>query len=310
MSQLEDTTASGPAGHRLPTELYRHIFQHVTSMHDLCNLSVVSRDLQGEAEFFIYRSIQSSRRAHTEYMCDLITSSPHRHMLVRSLHISNDENELRISEARDRDYWERIARLLHDLPCLEELKIHDDMAVPTGNKNAWVLARCTFSLRHFDSDFVFDEHLLAFLRSQRSLERLYWTESFSDDGSARALNDMNVIGEDEELALAPSMSLLNTNSSRFALKCMPTSTLSHVWIMGACAYEDDAWMQYMDRFVAGGGAKALKSLRMNLPYRKRALIAVLSSLAKGAPGLRSLGFIPFFNASVGPERSRCSMSIS
>lgn len=290
--------ASESSGPRLPTELYRHIFQYVTSKRDLCSLSVLSRDLQCEAEFFIYRSIESSRRAHTEYLCDLITSSPHRHMLVRSLRISNDDAGTRVSETKDHEYWERIARLLHDLPCLEELKIHDDMSVPTGNKNAWVLARSTFSLQHFDADFVFDESLLAFLRSQRSLERLYWTESFSDDDSAKALAEMDIAGPLPGSKLSPSVSILNTNSPRFALKCIPAATLSHIWICGPCAHEDDGWASYIERFVGSGGAKGLKSLRMNFPYRKRTLISVLAALVKGAPELRSLGFVPFFNASV------------
>ncbi|GJE92962.1 hypothetical protein PsYK624_091210 [Phanerochaete sordida] len=294
MAQPQGHTST-TSGLQLPIELYRHIFQHVHSKRDLCNLSVMSRSLQCEAEFFIYHTIESSRRAHTEYMCDLITSSPHRHMLVRSLSISNDDTGTRVSEARDREYWERIARLLHDLPCLESLKIHDDMAVPTGNKNAWVLARGTFALRHFDSDFVFDAGLLTFLRAQRSLERLYWTESFSDDDSARALADVDLAHPDS--TLAPSVSVLNTNSPRFALKCIPAATLSHLWICGPCAHEDDGWTSYIEQFVVSGGARSLRSLRLNLPYRKRTLISVLGALAKAAPDLRSLGFVPFFHAS-------------
>lgn len=303
-THIQDAPASDVVATRLPSELYRSIFQYVSSMHDLCSLSVVCRELQGEAEFFIYRSVESSRRAHTEYLCDLITSSPHRHLLVRSLRISNDDAGTPVSEARNRDYWDRIARLLHDLPCLEELKIHDDMSVPTGNSNAWVLARCTFSLRHFESDFVFDEKLLAFLRSQRSLEGLYWTESFSDDSCVKALDDMTLVGEDEDSRLAPTLSLLYTNSARFVLKCMPTATLSHVWICGPCAHEHDAWMGYVEKFVADGGARNLRSLRLNLPYRKWTLISILASLAEGAPELRSLGFIPFFNSVV--NISSCS----
>lgn len=277
-------------------ELFRDILSYVPSMRDLCTLSVVSRDLQGEAEFFIYRTIQSTNRAHTEFLCDIVTSSPHRHMLVRSLSICNDDwDGAPISPARDRDYWERIARLLHDLPYLEELKIHD-VAMQTGNRNAWVLSRSTFSLRQFDSDFVFDECLLSFLRSQRQLKRLYWTESFSDDDSSRTLDDMNVLEKDG--GLGSSISLLNTNSPRFALKCIRGATLSHLWICGPCAHEDEGWFRYMDNFVAGDGSRNLISLRMNFPYRKRTLIAVLWTLAKTTPDIRSLGFLPFFTFQV------------
>ncbi|KIP05978.1 hypothetical protein PHLGIDRAFT_480429 [Phlebiopsis gigantea 11061_1 CR5-6] len=296
-SQMIQAMATDAPGPHLPTELYRHIFLHVPSMRDLCSLSVVCHSMQGEAEFFIYRSVKSSRRSHTEYLCDLITSSPHRHMLVRSLQISNEDTELHLSEARNQEYWERIARLLHDLPRLEVLKISNDMSAPTGNKNAWVLSGCTFSLRHFDSDFVFDAHLLYFLRSQRALETLYWTECFSDDESAEALDRMNIVEPGYSTNLASSMSLLNTNSPRFALKCIPNATLSHIWICGPCAHEDDSWTSYIERFVRGGGAGSLRSLRMNMPYSKGTLVRVLNHLVKGSPELRSLGFIPFFNAS-------------
>lgn len=217
-------------------------------------------------------------------------------MLVRSLSISNDDwDGAPISPARDRDYWERVARLLHDLPYLLELKIHDGV-MPTGNKNAWVLSSSTFSLQHFDSDFVFDRFLLVFLRSQRHLKRLYWTESFSDEESDKVLDGMNMSETGEELY--GSVSLLNTNSPRFALQCIRNSSLSHVWICGPCAHEDDSWIRYMDNFVAARGIKSLQSLRMNLPYRKRTLIAVLWTLAKTTPDLCSLGFLPFFTLQV------------
>lgn len=278
----------------LPTELYREVFSYVSSMRDLCNLSVLCHDLQPEAEFFIYRTVQSDNRTHTEYLCDIITSSPHRHMLVRSLSISHDEwGAAPISAARDREFWDRVARLLHDLPYLEELKIHD-MAMKHGNTNSWVLSRATFTLHQFDCDFVFDDHLAAFLYSQRQLKRLYWAESCVDENSRRALEDMDA----HAASLGPCLSLLNTNSARFAVKCMKQAPLSHIWVSGPCAYEDDGWMRYMEEFVANGGTSSLLSLRLNFPYRKRTLIALLWALAKTTPNLRSLGFLPLFTHQV------------
>lgn len=286
---------SEPPMRTLPLELYRDIFRYVPSMRDLCNMSILCRELQPEAEFFIYRTVHSTSRSQTEYLSDIITSSAHRHMLVRSLSISHDGwKGSPISAARDQEYWERIARLLHDLPYLQDLKIHD-MAMQHGNPNAWVLSRALFSLVQFDSDFVLDERLTSFLRAQRQLKRLYWTENYADDDSRRTLDEMSAVEGD---ALNSSVTLLNTNSPRFALRCMRNAKLSHVWICGPCAYEDEGWVRYLERFVADGSAAALLSLRLNLPYRMRTVVTILSILAKATPNMRSLGFLPFFTFTV------------
>ena len=278
--------------HRLsydvPTELYREILQYVTSKRDLCNLSVTSRALQPEAEYFIYRSIESTRRPRTIYLCDLISSSPRLHTLVRSLSICNEGEEA--TAAQSKEYWDRVARLLRDLPNLEELKLHDNMA--NGNTNAWVLSHCTFSLHKFDCDFAFDEILLNFLRSQHNLRRLYWTESYSDDKSARALGELDVA----DAAAVPPISELMTNSPRFALKFMPAPTLTHVWVCGPCGYENDGWVRYVEEFCVS--AKSLLSLRMNFPHGRRTLVTLLNAIADNAPELRSLGFVPYFDKQV------------
>jgi hypothetical protein len=195
-----------------------------------------------------------------------------------------------MSTARDREYWERVARLLHDVPYLEDLKIHD-ATMQHGNPNAWVLSAASFHLHQFDSDFVFDAHLASFLRTQHQLRRLYWTESYADDESRKALHEIEATSGE---ILGPSLTLLNTNSSQFALSCVRHAKLTHVWVCGPCAYEDDGWVRYMDEFVAGVNTANLVSLRLNLPYSKRTLVGILSALAKATPGLRSLGFLPFF----------------
>ena len=293
--QLGALSLSKAVPRPLPMELYRDIFNYVSSMRDFCNLSILCRDLQPEAEFFIYRSVQSTSRSQTEYLCDIISSSAHRHMLVKELDISHDEwKGSPISATRDREYWERVARLLHDLPNLENLKIHD-MAMQHGNQNAWVLSRATCSLVQFDSDFVLDDYLTSFLRSQRQMKRLYWTENYVDDESRRSLVGMNTSGGQD---ISSSVTLLNTNSPKFAIKCLRSAALSHVWICGPCAYEDDGWVRYMEEFTVNGNTANLLSLRLNLPYRKRTLVAMLSVLAKATPGLRSLGFLPFFTSMV------------
>ena len=296
--QLGALSLSKAVPRPLPMELYRDIFSYVSSMRDFCNLSILCRDLQPEAEFFIYRSVQSTSRSQTEYLCDIISSSAHRHMLVKELDISHDEwKGSPISATRDREYWERVARLLRGLPNLEELKIHDNMA--TGNTNAWVLSQCQFSLQKLDCDFAFDPAFLRFLRTQRALKRLYWTESYSDDESDKTLQDMNVA----DAGATPPVSELMTNSPRFALRFMPASTLTHVWISGPCGYENDGWVHYIEEFSLS--ARGLRSLRMNFPYGRRTLVTVLNTLAHYAPDLHSLGFVPYFDKQVGVTFVSC-----
>lgn len=280
--------SSRSSSYSVPTELYREILQHVSSRRDLCSLSVASRGLQAEAEHFIYRTVDSTRRPRTVYLCDLISSSPRLHTLVHVLSISNEGEEASVSESQD--YWGRVARLLRDLPNLEELKLHDNMAL--GNTNAWVLQQCPFSLVKLDCDFAFDDNLLAFLRSQHTLKRLYWSESYSDDKSERALGELDT----EDGPPMPPICELMTNSSRLALKFMPASTLTHVWVSGPCSYESTGWVHYMEEFSAS--ARNLQSLRMNFPSGRRTLVTVLNALADNAPDLRSLGFVPPFDRQV------------
>ena len=279
----------------VPTELYREVLQYVLSKRDLCSLSVASRGLQAEAEYFLYHSVESTRRSRTVYLCDLISSSPRLHTLVRILNITHDVDQ--VSNSQSKEYWERVARLLRDLPNLEELKIHDNMA--TGNTNAWVLSQCQFSLQKLDCDFAFDPAFLRFLRTQRALKRLYWTESYSDDESDKTLQDMNVA----DAGATPPVSELMTNSPRFALRFMPASTLTHVWISGPCGYENDGWVHYIEEFSLS--ARGLRSLRMNFPYGRRTLVTVLNTLAHYAPDLHSLGFVPYFDRQVGVSFVLC-----
>ena len=272
----------------VPTELYREIVQYVPSKRDLCSLSVASRGLQAEAEFFLYHTVESTHRPRTIYLCDLISSSPRLHTLVRVLTITHDDDQ--VTTAESTEYWERVARLLRDLPNLEELKLHDNTA--TGNTNAWVLSKCQFFLRKLDCDFAFDDTFLRFLQTQRELKRLYWTESYSDDKSDEALKNMDVANP----VTTPPVCELMTNSPRFALRFMPASTLTHVWIGGPCGYENDGWVRYVEEFSLS--ARGLRSLRMNFPYGRRTLVTVLNTLAHYAPDLTSLGFVPYFDKQV------------
>lgn len=265
----------------LPPELYREILQHVPSKHDLCALSVTSRAFQAEAEFFIYQSIKSTRRLRTESICNLIIHCPRVRPLVHSLSISSED----YNRLGPLDYWRSVAQALENLPNLEVLRISDCM----DKTNAWVFGRCTFQLTELDCDFDLDDAFISFLRGQRALKWLSWM--YTHPG----INAIDALPQDPQFL--PSLRECITNSPSFAVKLMSCHSLTHVWVSGPCAYDQESWLAYIARF--SDYTSALRSLRLNFPYNKRNLIPVLSALAKQAPELRSLGFLPSFTMQVG-----------
>lgn len=272
-----------PSGPILPTELYRDIMQHV-GRRDLCILSRTSRELQPDAEFFIYQRIESSRRPQTTKFCSLITKNTRLHTLVRILRISNEEEP----GGAEHEYWEEIAGLIGCLTHLEELRIYDNLE----NGNAWILNRCISRLSKIGCDFVMDADLSAFLRSQVGLHQIDWTDGSTDLPSDRVKKWIP-----EGSQVAPSVTLLSTNSPTFALRLLSSSSLTHLWICGPCAppAEEDGWLHFLEQFRSIGN---LRSLRLNLPHRRRYLVRVLDHLTKYAFNLRSLGFLPWFSAKV------------
>lgn len=273
-----------PSGNTLPAELYREIFQHI-SKQDLCVLSRTSRTLQADAEFFIYQHIESSRRPETAQFCSLITKRARLHSFVRTLHLSNEDDP----NVGSVEYWMGISRLLGCLTHLEELRIYDSLE----NPNAWVLNNCMARLSKIGCDFLMDEDLACFLQSQVSLRHIDWTNSAPEPH----WNEVGIwIPENSQVA--PSTTRLSTNSAPFALKLLVSSpSLTHLWIYGHCAppVEDGGWLHFLEEFKGVGG---LRSLRLNLPHSRVDLVRILEHLSKHALNLRSLGFLPWFNAKV------------
>ncbi len=273
-----------PSGTTLPTELYREIFQHI-STRDLCVLSRTSRILQEDAEFFIYQHIESCRRPETAHLCTLVTNCTRFHPLVRTLHLSNRDGPT----AGPAEYWEGVAELLGCLTHLEELRIYDSLE----NANAWVLNSCIARLSKIGCDFLMDANLACFLQSQVSLRCIDWTNSAAEPNSG----DVGVLIS-EKSQFAPSTTLVSTNSAPFALRLLESSSsLTHLWIYGHCAPPDEegGWPLFLEQFMNIGN---LRSLRLNLPHRRSDLVRILGHISKYALNLRSLGFLPWFDAKV------------
>ncbi|KAH9930558.1 hypothetical protein B0H21DRAFT_106349 [Amylocystis lapponica] len=264
---------------QLPSELYREILQHVTCGRDLCALSTVSRVLNNEAEHFLYHFVNSTNRVLTKSICELIIHCPRVRPHVRRLSMRNNDN----LPHEPIGYWDTVAAALRTLQNLEALRVSDGL----DNCNGWVLRGCTFSLRELDVDFMLDPPFLEFLNTQREILALGWTDGFP------SLSSTDVIPRNAGTTLLPALRELTTNCPAIALAFLPGRALTHVWIGGPCAHDDESWLAYMAAFGAAAGG--LRSLRLNFPFNKRILVALLSRLAKDAPHLRSLGFLPYFN---------------
>jgi len=286
---MVEHSANDEAIPRLPNDLYREIIQHVASNDDLYNLSHSSRALQSEAEYHLYRHVNSSCWTRTEDLCDLLIRCGRLQPYVRSISLTNEGMKL----PPTLEYWYYVAKLLMNLPNLESLKICNGSTM--ANSNAWVLDSCIASLRKIDVDFELDSHLIDFLHDQPRLQQVQWINSSRDesDVSAAVFQSLQSPFDPQRPRFLPTVTELMTNSVPFALHLVNTCSISHLWICGH-VYENAGGVQYLSQF--NRNALSLRSLRLNFPVRKITCIAMLEELAQQAPNLRSIGFLPYFDA--------------
>ncbi|TCD63438.1 hypothetical protein EIP91_005409 [Steccherinum ochraceum] len=273
----------------LPDDLYREIVQHVSSHHDLYMLSLTCRLLRTEAEYFLYRHVESSQWPRTEDLCQLLINCTRLHPLVRSLSITNEGLKLVPSS----EYWDFISRLLELLPNLHALKIYNGLSM--ANNNAWVLDHCIAPLRRLEVDFEFDPHFMEFLKGQPTLEQVHWIDSSRHDITNDLVHSLHSLSLSTPPSdFLPAVTELMTNNSQFALQLVNSGSITHLWVRGHPPHEDDGGMRYISQF--NGKAASLRSLRLNFPRRRGSCVAMLKELSKNAPRLRSIGFIPYFDA--------------
>lgn len=270
----------------LPDDLFREILKHVLSQHDLYSLSLSSRFLQAEAEYFLYHHVESSRWARTEELCELVIHRPRLHPLIRSLSITNDGAKLPLTV----EYWTCISGLLAHVPHLVSLKIYNGLSM--ANNNAWILDKCIASLRRVEMDFELDNHFIDFLHRQLNLQQIHWTNSSREDVSPAIIQSLSSLSSH----FLPSVTELVTNCSPFALHLVNSCNVTHLWISGNPTREEDGGMQYVSQLTAN--AARVRSLRLNFSLRKRMCVAILRELVTHTPKLRSIGFLPYFDSSV------------
>ena len=273
----------------LPDDLYREIMKHVPSRHDLYHLSLSSRAFQADAEYFLYRHLESSRWPRTEDLCLLVIRSPRLHPLVRSLSITNEGMKLPPSPK----YWDCISKLLMYLPNLTSLKIYNGLSM--ANSNSWVLDKCIASLRRVEVDFELDNHFINFLVNQPLLTQIHWINSSRQDVSSVVIQSLQSLSPSPSRFL-PLASEVMTNCCPFAVYLLNSARVTHLWLWGHAPDEDGGVPQLITQFT--DRAMTLRSLRINFPLRKRMCIAILTELVQRVPKLRSIGFLPYFDANV------------
>ncbi|KAH8093097.1 hypothetical protein BXZ70DRAFT_1066835 [Cristinia sonorae] len=267
----------------LPDELFREIIKHA-SKHDLSSLSRTSKALQTDAEHYLYRHIESSRWLRTEDLCTLIIDCPRFHPLVRSISIGKQGMVYPPTE----QYWNRISELLANLPQLESLRLYDDLSM--ANDNAWVLDKCIGTLRRLEVDFEFDSHFLAFLHNQPGLREIYWTNSSREEIAPSLIQSLSPTPAN----FLPAVTELVTNCSTFASVLVNNRSIENLWISGHPSRVGGKGMDYISELHPN--AASIKSLRVNFPLNRQGCAGILEELATRVPHLRSLGFIPYFEA--------------
>lgn len=255
----------------LPRELYREILQHVSAKPDLCALSVASRSLQGEAEYFLYQSMRATTPSAIQMLCGCLFALPRVHPFVRSLALIDLHGTGELTR------WADIACVLRHLPNLESLTL-------TGFKDkatAWVLSSCPFSLRELACEFELDSAFLSFLGTQRELHSLSWTHGY--------INDVALPHFPADHHLMPSLRVLSVNVPGPVLKMMAGRPLTHIWLNGPFTLDEEQIMCTAENDVF---TPHLCSLRMYFPFNQHRLVTSLRAIAETSPYMRSLGFLP------------------
>ncbi|KAL7279596.1 hypothetical protein ACG7TL_006001 [Trametes sanguinea] len=140
----------------------------------LVSLCTVSKQFQAAAERALYNTLQLKGHDLTISVCRLLARTPRLSSLVVALSVYDQDDESDDASVAESDpssvYWEALAGALNSTTRLRFLSFYFSSGQP---ETAWVLDGCTFQLRTFHCDLVWDEHLQSFLATQSRLSDLY-----------------------------------------------------------------------------------------------------------------------------------------
>lgn len=144
-------------------------------------LSTVSKQFQTAAERAIYNTLDVRGYDRTITVCNVLRHTPRVSMLVVALSVygeeeesadeDEDEDESDSDSEPESDYWHVLHEALVRTTRLRFLNLY----FTSGDQpdKAWVLDGCTFQLKTFHSDLIWDDHLASFLFTQSRLCNLF-----------------------------------------------------------------------------------------------------------------------------------------
>ena len=153
------------------------------SRSTLVSLSTVSKQFQTAAERAIYNTLDVRGYDRTIAVCDVLRRTPRVSMLVVALSVygeedesgdddeEEDEDEAESEPEPENDHWQVLHQALVHTTRLRFLNLY----FTSGDQpdKAWILDNCTFQLKTFHSDLIWDDHLAAFLSTQSRLCNLF-----------------------------------------------------------------------------------------------------------------------------------------
>ncbi|KAF8875312.1 hypothetical protein BD779DRAFT_1613443 [Infundibulicybe gibba] len=264
----------GPLYMELTLEAYRNIVRNVGSRADIATLSRVSKCFQHAAERSLYNTLHMRNAAETVSLCNVLAGQPRLAGLVDALTFylpedakdSEEEEEEEEEEVEEAvglpdNYWSSIARALKCTTQLRYLNIHIHNSTDTST--AWILDDCTFQLRSFHCDLLWDRHLVAFLNTQHELRDLFIIDYNDTQNSGDTTPTTNI---------APSALIL------------PTSSLPNLSIL-ECTFAEAAMA-----LVPGRPIARLKTCfsRSEMGAKKAELALLFSAVSRSTVALESL----------------------
>ena len=209
---------SGPIGlqWRLPVELYRPIFQHLTSRSDLYKLLFTSRLLLHDVEQCLYRVIVVTDIESSLSLFDRIGAAD-------QARVAAYVRELTLPDVSP--YWILVHLALKAMVHLRILTVNGDLSDTRGN--ICLISDCSFQLRSLTA-YGFEPRYESVLKQQTQLEELLLPDIFSEDS-----DDDEILSPQIDWTAFPNIKVLGGGSDRIIRFLGEARTLKGIeWMTG------------------------------------------------------------------------------
>ncbi|CDO72274.1 hypothetical protein BN946_scf184970.g126 [Trametes cinnabarina] len=187
----------------------------------LVSLCTVSRQFQAASERALYNTLQLKGYNLTVTVCNLLARTSRLSGLVVALSVYEDEDDSDDGSGSYSGlepasmYWEALAGALKSTTRLRFLSFYFTSGQP---ETAWIFDDCTFQLRTFHCDFVWDRHLQSFLATQSRLSDLYLPDYES----------LAITPSTSSSSFLPKLSVLECTFSEAAVALVPDRPVCRV----------------------------------------------------------------------------------